>query len=575
MKSTIRQLLSDYFLAYMRSGIVIVFLIIVAQVTAIVEPMILQKVVDDVIPSRDISLLLFLASGAIVARILASLILRIQQRISTRIGAEIIRRFIVDLYDHIQRLDLAFFADTKMGEFIHRLGQDTYHVYRMIINGIVVTASNATVVLILLVYGFFLSPLLSAVILFIIPIYVITQRYAGRLTRVATESMVQDWSDAASFETEKLGGVRVIKEMLAESHMRDTFDHLNKKAADSFRRLELSTNFGQLLLNLTVYIGPMLVIAIGGILTVKGSMSIGTMLAFFYFSGRLYAPVGEIVGQYLSLQRARVGVTRIYEYFGRESAIKEKKEPISIPNGSLSVEFDNVSFAYDREDVLNSLSFYIGPGETVGIVGTSGAGKSTIANLVCRFWDTQSGAVRIGGVDVRDASIRSVRSRIGIVSQDTILFHDSVLGNLRLARLSATEDEIDTACKIAGIHEFIVSLPEKYNTVLGERGVKVSGGQRQRLSIARAILRDPDILLLDEATSHLDSETEDLVQSALYEIARNRTTILIAHRLSTLSACDRLIVIDGGAVSEVGTHAELIEKRGIYFSFLERQARNE
>jgi ATP-binding cassette, subfamily B, bacterial len=562
---------SDYFLDHWKSGIVIVLLIVVAQATALVEPIILKQVVDRVIPSRDSRMLLFLAIGAIVVRVLASILLRLQHRVSTAVGAEIFRRFIVAFYDHIQRLDLAFFADTKMGEFIHRLGQDTYHVYRMILNGLVVTASNATVVIVLLVYGFFLSPLLSAIVLVIVPVYAITQKYAGRLTRVATESMVHDWSEVATFQTEKLSGVRLVKETLAEVSMRETYDKLNKKAGASFRNLELATNFGQLLLNLTVYIGPMLVIALGGYLTIIGTMSIGTMLAFFYFSGRLYAPVGEIIGQYLAMQRAKVGVTRIYEYLDREPAIEDAADPVPLPAGSLSVQFDDVSFAYDRQQVFTSIAFSVAPGETVGIVGASGAGKSTIANLIYRFWDAQSGAVRIGGVDVRDVAIRGLRSRLGIVSQDTILFHDSVIGNLRLAKPEATPDEIEHACETAGIHEFVSSLPEKYETVVGERGVKLSGGQRQRISIARAVLQNPDILLLDEATSHLDSETENLVQSALYKIARDRTSILIAHRLSTLSACDRLIVVDNRTVSETGTHTELLSKRGMYHKLWTRQ----
>ena len=318
--------------------------------------------------------------------------------------------------------------------------------------------------------------------------------------------------------------------------------------------------------------GPMLVLAFGGYLTITGKLSLGALLAFFYFSGRLFSPVAEIIGQYLVIQRASVGVERLYEYLDRDSAINEPDRPVDIPGGPLSIEFTHVYFRYQsREQVLSDLSFSVSSGETVGIVGTSGAGKSTIANLIYRFWDVESGEVSISGINVKNVSLDSLRSRMAIVSQETALFHDSVRGNLLLANPDASQSDIEDACTVAGIHEFVTSLPERYDTVVGERGVKLSGGQRQRLSIARAILRNPDLVLFDEATSHLDSETEALVQHALNQLTKSRTSILIAHRLSTLTACDRIIVLENGNVIEEGSHSEHMQAGGTYHRLWKKQ----
>lgn len=566
MKSPIKRLLVDYFYEHIGSTLITLFLLLIAQLSMLVEPIIIKQVVDHIIPEQDISLLLLLTAAAIVIRAAAAGIRRLQEKISTRVGAEVFKKFMVNYFDHLQRLELAFFADTKIGELMQRLGQDTYHIYRMVFNGLVVIIGNVMIVLLLFAYGIVLSPLLSLVLILVVPFYFIAQRYAGRLTRSSTEAMVRDWTTVASFQTEKISGIRLLKEVGAEPLMRDEYERLNVTAGVAFRNLELAGNLGQVLTEFTVFIGPMIVVAVGGYLTIRGSLSLGALLAFFYFSGRMFAPVGSIITQTLALQRARVGLGRIYEYFDREPAIKEPAVPRPLSEGPLAVELESVSFAYeDGRPVFSGLTMTINAGETVGIVGATGAGKSTIANLIYRFWDVNSGTLRINGIDIQQLSLSELRSRLGIVSQETILFHDTIEENLRLACPDVSMKQIEDACTIAGIWEFIQTLPDGLKTVIGEKGVKLSGGQRQRLSIARAVLRNPDLLLLDEATSHLDSETERSVQDALNTVTQDRTTIIIAHRLSTLTFCDRILVLDDGKVVETGDHISLLEQEGLYY----------
>jgi ABC-type bacteriocin/lantibiotic exporter with double-glycine peptidase domain len=326
MKSTVRKLIRDYFKKYTIHGLFISVLILLSQMTALIEPFLLKTVFDEIIPEKNISLLVILAVSLILLRIIGALIQYLQKRLSTKIGSNIFSSFVVDFYDHVQRLDLAFFADTKMGEFYQRLGQDVYHIYRMIFNGIVVSFSNILFIMALFIYGLYLSPFLSLIMILVIPLFIFFQSIAGKMTRKATERMVKDWSDVGSFQNEKLNSIRLIKELCIEDEMRWEYDRLNRISGKSLRDLEIATSVGIIFTDFTIFLGPILVLLVGIYMHLSGSLSLGTVIAFFYFSSRLFTPIGQIVNQQLAYQRAKVGIDRIYEYFDRQPKILENEE---------------------------------------------------------------------------------------------------------------------------------------------------------------------------------------------------------------------------------------------------------
>ena len=565
MKTPTYRLLNDYFKPQYKTIIYLVFLLILSQIGYLLEPMLLKKIIDNVIPNSDIKGLIILTSIAIILKIVTLGISKIIIHISTKSSEKIFRNFVVDFYNHLQHLSLSFFSETKMGELSQRLSQDIYHVYQMIFSGLMHITSNIILLISLYAYGFYLSPSLMFLIISTIPLYFVAQKYAGKKSRKANEEMIKNWTEVSSFQNEKLSGIRLIKELVAENRMKDLYDKLNKNSGDSFKKIELTNNLSHIFSDFTMFIGPIFVLIYGGYLSINNKLSIGTFLTFFYFCNKLITPITQIIEKYLQLQRSKVAINRIYEYLDKTAEVQLKDIPTTLDNVPLSVEFKNVDFSYsDNQPILKSLSLKIDPGQVVGIVGKSGAGKSTIANLIYRFYDIQKGEILINNIDIKELSTDNLRNNLGIVSQETILFHDTIIENLKLANPKAKEKDIVECCKLAGIDSFINTLPKKYNTIIGENGTKLSGGQRQRLSIARAYLRNPKLIILDEATSSLDSYNEHLFQNSLKSLTDNRTTIIIAHRLSTLSLCDKIIVIDDGEAIEEGTHHDLLKKSELY-----------
>ena len=405
---------------------------------------------------------------------------------------------------------------------------------------------------------------LTLVALVAFPFYAFSVKYFFGKLRSLTRKRSQALAGVQSYLHERVAGMSIIKSFTLEKHEQKLFDEANgeflEKALDHTKWNAKSFA----VVNTITDVAPLLVIAYAGYQVINGSLSVGTMVAFIAYIERLYGPLRRLVSSSTMLTQSIASMDRMFELIDEPSEIKNKANALELPRVKGEVRFDNVNFQYEKDgsQILNNINFTINPGETVAFVGMSGGGKSTIISLIPRFYDTTSGAVRIDGNDVRDVTLHSLRSQIGIVLQDNILFSDSVKDNILMGKPGASDEEVIAAAKAANAHDFIMSLPNGYDTKVGERGVKLSGGQKQRVAIARVFLKIP-ILILDEATSALDLESEALIQESLDVLAHERTTIIIAHRLSTITHADKIIVIDHGQLIESGTHEQLMQKEGL------------
>jgi len=417
---------------------------------------------------------------------------------------------------------------------------------------------------------------LTLVALIAFPFYAFSVKYFFGKLRDLTRKRSKALAGVQSYLHERVAGMSIIKSFTLEKHEQKLFDHANgeflEKALDHTKWNAKSFA----VVNTITDVAPLLVIAYAGYQVINGPLSIGTMVAFIAYIERLYGPLRRLVSSSTTLTQSIASMDRMFELLDEPYEVKNKYDAVELKRVNGEVHFDNVNFQYeaDGSKILNNINFTINPGETVAFVGMSGGGKSTIISLIPRFYDTTNGIVRIDGYDVKDVTLHSLRSQIGIVLQDNILFSDSVKENILMGKPDATDEEVISAAKAANAHDFILSLQNGYDTKVGERGVKLSGGQKQRVAIARVFLKNPPILILDEATSALDLESEALIQESLELLAHERTTIIIAHRLSTITHADKIIVIDHGQLIESGTHEELMHKQGTYYNLFQVQHLN-
>lgn len=414
---------------------------------------------------------------------------------------------------------------------------------------------------------------LTVVALLAFPFYAFSVKFFFGKLRALTRKRSQALAGVQSYLHERVAGMSIIKSFTLENHEQKIFDDTNgefKKAAlDHTRRNAKSFA----VVNTITDVAPLLVIGYAGYQVIHDHLTVGTMVAFIAYIDRLYGPLRRLVSSSTSLTQSIASMDRMFELMDEKYDVQNKKGATELATSRGKLQFDNVSFKYeaDGKTILNNINFTINPGETVAFVGMSGGGKSTIVSLIPRFYDATEGAVKIDDVNVKDATLRSLRSQIGIVLQDNILFSDSVKQNILMGKPDATDEEVIAAAMAANAHEFIMGLPEGYNTKVGERGVKLSGGQKQRVAIARVFLKNPPILVLDEATSALDLESEALIQDSLERLAHDRTTIVIAHRLSTITHADTIFVIDHGELVEQGNHEVLMSKKGVYNNLFQVQ----
>jgi ATP-binding cassette subfamily B protein len=549
-------------------------LIVVSAALGVVPAFLLKRALE-AIGENDTSALSWAAAGMIAIAIVTGVLGVIQTLLSNQVGQRVMHDLRADVFRHLQRLSLAFFTRTRTGETQSRIQNDIGGVQNVVTNTATSIASNVTTVVATVVGMLLLSWQLALFALALIPIFALLTRRVGNERRRIAKTTQETLADISSQVQESLSvsGILLGKTMGRSAALADRFEADSLRLADLEVRQRMAGRWVMASIQTSFAIMPAAVYWFGGLALAHGSdaISIATLVAFTTLQTRLFFPVGSLLGVSLDVQTSLALFDRIFEYLDQPVDIVEKPDALDeIEPGD--VDFDHIWFGYGEGWTLEDVDFKVAAGTTTALVGETGSGKTTLAYLTSRLYDVGQGSVRIGGVDVRDLSFKALSDLVGVVSQETYLFHASVAENLRYARPDATGAELEAAARAARIHHVIAGLQDGYDTVVGERGHRFSGGERQRIAIARTILRNPPILVLDEATSSLDTETERLVQEALDGLAEGRTTIAIAHRLSTVRDADQIVVLDHGRVVEIGRHEELLARGGRYALLVSRDA---
>lgn len=575
-------------------GTIAIFLasILLAALLALVPPLVVRAILDDAIPQANRGMIAWLAGAAVAAALIDAALQIVQRWCSARVGEGLIADLRVALFDKVQRLPVAFFTRTPTGALTSRLNNDVVGAQSAVTSTLGSVVSNVVVLVTTLAAMLALEWRLTLLALVVLPLFIVPARRVGRRLQHISRAQMQHNAAMNTQMTERFNVSGAVLVKLFGDHRRESEQFADRAHAvrDAGIRAAMLGRVFFVALGLVAAIGAAAIYGIGALLVVDGDITAGTLVALAALVTRVYQPLTGLTNARVDLMTSMVSFERVFEVLDAPEPITDRPGAVDLiaPPAPLAhgrIEFDHVSFRYppgdtvaissmeqasapagadpDR-DVLTDVHLDIAPGETLALVGASGAGKSTFASLIPRLYDVTGGAVKIDGFDVRDLTLTSLRRAIGVVSQDPHLFHESIGDNLRYGRPTATPAEIVEACRAARIHDTIASLPDGYDTVVGERGYRLSGGEKQRLAIARLLLKDPAIVILDEATSHLDNDNEAHVQAALEEALSGRTAVVIAHRLSTVRSADRIAVLDGGRIVEIGRHDELVAAGGVY-----------
>lgn len=579
----------------------------------LIRPLLFRDLIDNALPNKDATRLNWLALGMITIPILNGLAGVLQRNWSSQVGEGIIYDLRLSLYEHMQRMSLRFFTETRTGELMSRLNNDVIGAQNAITRTLISIVTNIISAVAILIVMFTLEWRLTLISLIILPVFVISARRVGGILRDLRRESLEVNAEMNSImnETLNVSGALLVKLFGRTQTETDKFDGRAAQVRDIGVRQAVIGRWFFLSLNIATAIGTALIFWVGGRMVIFGTLSAGTIIAFGTYILQLYGPLTSLTNAPVEFAQSMVSFERVFEALDIPVEIAEKPDAVAFPLASGEVIFDSVHFRYqteqasgleevkrfgwradsatfikrgkaerngkpkarvvEREWALENLDFDMRAGELVALVGPSGAGKTSLTYLIPRLYDPILGRICIDGYDIRDVTLKSLADNIGMVTQETYLFYDTIRNNLLYANSDATDEEIISASKVANIHDFVSSLPEGYDTVVGERGYRLSGGERQRLAIARVVLKDPRILVLDEATSSLDSLSEALIQEALGRVMAGRTSLVIAHRLSTILSADKILVLDQGRLVEQGTHDSLLAEDGLYANLYHTQ----
>ena len=559
----------------------------------VATPLLLRRLIDEGVIPKNTELVTNLAIAVGVIAIADALFSMAGRWFSSRIGEGLIYDLRKQIFEHVQRQSIAFFTRTQTGALISRLNSDVIGAQQAFTSTLSGVISNLLGLILVAITMFTLSWQITLISLVLLPVFLIPTKWVGRKLQGYTRQSFDLNAQMSATMTERfnVSGALLVSLYGDSKKEKNEFAEKARRVADIGISIAMLNRIFFIALTSIAAVATAVAYGIGGHLAISGELTVGTLLAITALLARLYGPLTALSNVRVDVMSALVSFERVFEVLDLQPMVTDRDNAKDLADTNLDLKFEGVSFTYPKAEeislasleiaakpeiitsgkVLKGISFTVAAGTLTGIVGPSGAGKSTISSLIPRLYDVTQGVISINGTDIRDYTIKSLRNSIGVVTQDSHMFHDSILVNLKYAKSDATAIEIEAACKSARIWDFIQSLPNGLDTVVGERGHRLSGGEKQRLAIARLLLKQPSLVILDEATAHLDSENEAMVQAALKEALVGRTSIVIAHRLSTIAHADQILVIDNGEIVEQGKHEQLVEKRGLYFDLFERQ----